>query len=313
MTRALRTLLLAVAIPALALLIVGASESHLESLWRDEVVRELGPQSGDVLDRVRLVALCPQPEVRAQLRDTCQMIDVMELVKPAAIVAIGISLAALLGLVPLRRFATRNRRLLSWFRPFLVILLLVLTILVLLDGALVAAAAYIAESVYTNGVHPFVMFGIGVAVLVGASGVLRAAVTMGRVRPTEVTGLALDRERDGPLFELVDDVAARVGAAGPDQIIAGLDPTFFVTEAPVAAADGTYRGRTLFLSVPFIRILSRSELIAVIGHELGHFRGSDTLYSQRFYPVYRGSLESLAVLRGSANGWQGIPLLPPLM
>ena len=85
-----------------------------------------------------------------------------------------------------------------------------------------------------------------------------------------------------------------------------------MTEGPVKAFDGTYRGRTLFLSIPFIRILSRSELVAVVGHELGHFRGADTVFSRKFYPVYRGSIQSLGVLQASARGWMGIPSLPPL-
>jgi Zn-dependent protease with chaperone function len=311
--RAVATLLLAVALPAVAVLVIGSAEAHLESVWRAELIKQFGPQPESALDSVRLVRLCSDADARAGLHEACSTIDLMELFRPLGIVAIALSVGALLGLIPLRRLAARNRRILAWFRPFLLVLLLVLTILVILDGALVAGAAYLGELAYTDGVHPFVMFGIAVAVIVAASGVLRAAMTMGRVRPSAVRGIALDRGRDHALFGAIDDIAHRIGAAAPDQIIAGMDATFFVTETPVAASDGTYHGRTLFLSMPFIRMFSRSELLAVIGHELGHFRGEDTIYSRRFYPVYRASLESLAVLRGSTRGWTGIPLLPPLL
>ena len=83
--------------------------------------------------------------------------------------------------------------------------------LVLINGSLVAGAAYLAESIYSGSVHPYVVFAIAVVVILAASGVLRAALTMGRAQPISVHGLVLDRDRDPRLFELVDDVATRVG------------------------------------------------------------------------------------------------------
>jgi Zn-dependent protease with chaperone function len=307
--RALSTLILAVAIPAAAILVISMAEARLESLWRADLIQQYGPQRDDVLERVRLSRICSVADIAAQLREACQTIGIAELMKPITVAAVAISTLALAGLVPLRRIAGRGRRILVWFRPFLMILLLVLAVLVILDGVLVAAAAYVGESVFLNTVHPYVMFAIGLAVLVAFVGVIRAALTMSRIRPVVVNGLTLDRARDPRLFDFVDDIALNVGASAPDHIVAGLDPTFFVTETPVA---GIEPGRTLFLSVPFIRILTRSELRAVIGHELGHFRGEDTAYSRRFYPIYRGSIESLGILQASARGWSGIPLLPPL-
>ena len=52
-------------------------------------------------------------------------------------------------------------------------------------------------------------------------------------------------------------------------------------------------GLTLFISLPVCRILNEAELRAIIGHELGHFRGEDTKFSQKFFPFYRGVSESL--------------------
>jgi Zn-dependent protease with chaperone function len=313
MTRALRAFILAIAIPAVALVVVVVANNKLESDWIADIVQQLGPQPAAAIEQVRVPVLCAQPDIAAQIPTTCQISGLAHILMLAGLIVIGLSVVTLFALIPLRALTRRNHRILVVFRPALLLLLLALIVIVILDGALVGGAAYLGESIFIGSVHPFVIFGIGVAVFVAATGVLRAALTMGRSRPIEVRGLVLDRRRDGDLFAAVDEVARKVSATPPDQILAGLDPTFFVTEGSVAAYDGTYHGRTLFLSMPFVRILSRSELIAVIGHELGHFRGADTVYSKRFYPVYRGSIESLGVLHASAQGWAGIPLLAPLV
>jgi hypothetical protein len=84
-----------------------------------------------------------------------------------------------------------------------------------------------------------------------------------------------------------------------------------VTQAAVRRAGGVFKGRTMFLSLPLCRILSEPELRSIIGHELGHFRGLDTKFSQKFYPIYRGVFDSLGALernwRGSAQGLAFLP------
>jgi Zn-dependent protease with chaperone function len=46
-------------------------------------------------------------------------------------------------------------------------------------------------------------------------------------------------------------------------------------------------GRKLYLCLPFLRVLSREDLMAIVAHELGHFKGHDTLYSSWFVPQFR--------------------------
>jgi Zn-dependent protease with chaperone function len=59
------------------------------------------------------------------------------------------------------------------------------------------------------------------------------------------------------------------------------------------------------------RILTIGEFTAVVGHELGHFRGADTRFSQRFYPVYRGTSTAIAsLLDTTTDGAALLPLLP---
>lgn len=100
-----------------------------------------------------------------------------------------------------------------------------------------------------------------------------------------VTGRLLS-ESDAPLlWRRVRDFAARLGTAPPDHIIAGIDANFFVTEHPVQLGGAVIEGRTLFISLPMLKILSVEEADAVLGHELAHFSGEDTLWSRKISPL----------------------------
>jgi Zn-dependent protease with chaperone function len=71
------------------------------------------------------------------------------------------------------------------------------------------------------------------------------------------------------------------------------------------------KGRLLYLSLPFCRIMSAGELRAVVAHELGHYRGQDLRFSAAFYPIYHGAIVSLRHLGEEAGGGiSGWPLLP---
>jgi Zn-dependent protease with chaperone function len=91
-------------------------------------------------------------------------------------------------------------------------------------------------------------------------------------------------EADAPrLWERIRQLAARVKTAPPDQIVAGIDTNFFVTEAPCDVGQ-TLNGRTLFVSIPLLRVLDQSEADAVLAHELAHLGGGDTRSSAALGP-----------------------------
>ncbi len=104
-----------------------------------------------------------------------------------------------------------------------------------------------------------------------------------------------------------------MGARPPDAIVAGLEPNFYVTEANVICLDGKLKGRTMFVSLPLCRILSLGEMRAVLGHELAHYKGLDTRFSQRFYPIYRGATQGLVNIASgfSEKGGAGQLVLLP--
>jgi Zn-dependent protease with chaperone function len=59
------------------------------------------------------------------------------------------------------------------------------------------------------------------------------------------------------------------------------------------------------------RILRTEEFIGIIGHELGHFKGEDTKFSQQFFPIYRGTVNSIAALQHSGGQGSGVIALLP--
>jgi Zn-dependent protease with chaperone function len=91
---------------------------------------------------------------------------------------------------------------------------------------------------------------------------------------------------DAPeLWGRIGSIAQMLGTAPPDRIVAGIEASFFVTEHPVTLAGTRMEGRTLFVSLPMLKIMSVEEADAVLGHELAHFSGDDTLWSRRISPL----------------------------
>jgi Zn-dependent protease with chaperone function len=111
----------------------------------------------------------------------------------------------------------------------------------------------------------------------------------------------------------VKTLAAKIDALAPENIVVGLDTTFFVIKAEVKCLAATLKGRTMYLSLPLCRILNEGELTSIVGHELGHFKGEDTRFSRRFYPIYRGATDAIASLeRMRSESAMAIALIPVL-
>lgn len=100
----------------------------------------------------------------------------------------------------------------------------------------------------------------------------------------EVEG-ELVSEADAPaLWQRIGSLAAQLGTAPPDQIVAGIDCNFFVTESPLTLRGQMLHGRTLFVSLPLLRVLDQGEADAILAHELAHLSGGDTSSSAALGP-----------------------------
>ena len=92
-------------------------------------------------------------------------------------------------------------------------------------------------------------------------------------------------EGDAPeLWKRIRALAGHLGTAPPEQLVAGIDANFFVTEAPLTVQGQPVGGRTLYVSLSLLRVLDKSEADAVLVHELAHLKGGDTSSSARLGP-----------------------------
>lgn len=134
--------------------------------------------------------------------------------------------------------------------------------------------------------HSYYIKLIAIAGIAAAAAVFYAIYTLFKTLPSgnEIEG-ELIREADAPrLWERIRELAGRVQTAPPDQIVAGIDTNFFVTEAPCEVRGQTLHGRTLFVSIPLLRVLDQTEADAVLAHELAHLGGGDTRSSAALGP-----------------------------
>ena len=99
-----------------------------------------------------------------------------------------------------------------------------------------------------------------------------------------VEGEVLTEAQAPLLLRRIKHLADRMRTPVPDHIVAGIDTNFFVTQAPLTVGGKTLTGRSLFMSIPLLRVLSMQEADAVLGHELAHFRGGDTQASALLGP-----------------------------
>lgn len=122
---------------------------------------------------------------------------------------------------------------------------------------------------------------------------IQASFSIIKKATINVVGKCLIEEENPLLWHKIKNFIKKIGTSLPNHIVVGLETNFFVTEANVFCLDGELSGKTMFISLPLCRILSVEEFEAVIAHELSHFKGMDTQFSKKFFPIYKGTIESL--------------------
>lgn len=158
------------------------------------------------------------------------------------------------------------------------------SIQVLGQAVLAVALSYWVTAIVTGSYYPKLILGIGLLALAAVAALLKAIFAKLDDR-YEVAGEMIS-EADAPtLWRRVREMAGRLNTAAPDRIIVGILPSFFVTEHPVTLGPDIHHGRTLYLSLPMLKVLAVDEADAVLGHELAHFSGQDTLWSRKVSPL----------------------------
>jgi Zn-dependent protease with chaperone function len=304
-------LLFLLGLPLLGFVLAGVVQWQDELDFREQMERVVPSSARSRVPTMPMAELCAVPG--AETDPACSRHAPAAVLRTGSVV-VGAAGLLLLGCIVGAGFAARADRglLVALFEPGLRVAIAATIGLIVLHTVLALFVLVAVLSLRPGRVPPppFVL----IPGLFGAFGGCLSLVrslrgTVERTRTT-VIGDALPPAAAPELLRLVDAIADRIGALRPDRIVAGLGTGFFVTEAEVSTPAGVLEGRTLFVSLPMARILSVDELAAIIGHELGHFRGQDTAYSRRFAPIYRGTTFAMDGVRASARGGQLIVLLP---
>jgi Zn-dependent protease with chaperone function len=300
-------------IPLLALLTSVGIQWKLNSELRESLLKQY-PERASQIQGITVSQLCELPDTRNEEADACSFNDHMNLMKTGAIIGAGLSIA-LIVLIKLAGLLARRQRILlvRLFGPGIHLTLLILSALMILYAALGIAVIYYGESTLIGRIHIGIMLGLGLGALFGVYALLHAQFHLLKSVTARELGQKLEPAQHEKIWKFVHDLAASMKAEVPDAIIAGLAPNFYVTEASVICLDGKMTGRTMYVSLPLCRILSVDELKAVLAHELAHYKGLDTQYSQKFYPIYRGSSQAMANIASgfSEKGGAGQLVLLP--
>ncbi len=154
---------------------------------------------------------------------------------------------------------------------------------------------------------------VGMLIFAGATvwRILRSMRNANKPLFSQVLGTPLPEAGNEAVWSLVRNTARQLNATLPENIVAGLDANFFVTEAEVRCPEARLSGRTLFLSLPLCRVMSVDELKAIIAHELAHFKGEDTAYARKFAMIYRSASEALTLPNTGSSAAYALVLSGP--
>lgn len=301
--------------------------SDVEAQFRQAVMREKQVSADDYENR-KLSYLTFCDAARSQnaavgktdegLGRLCATADEVSLVRlaSAGTGAVGVLLFALI--LGGRRVAGTNRARMSLvFGPLVRIVMVLLAVSILTQAGLFVYCVYTIEALAIHRVHFGILIAVGIGALAACFVLLRSSFSFLKSEPMFLRAVQLNRADHPALFSLIDNTARRLKAEGPDNIVVGLEPNFFVTASDVKVAIGgeVLKGRTLFLSLGLMRLFTEAELTAVVGHELGHFKGEDVAYSMKFAPTYSRlgkALGSLSQTAGNASDLGRVPAMVAL-
>lgn len=247
----------------------------------------------DFLKDLQFDQVCqnPSPENQALIeqfsfQDVCSTIEHMSWAKKGSLVLIFISLIHLLLAFILSELATGSKESLLRSLGLGWRLAIAFSLVILISQAALAAYTAFYLTILVVGVYypkMIAIFLLGGATVFYQS--VRLILAKIPIESEEPTSQEVSEAAAPTLWKKVKALAAKLQTNPPDSILLGTSAGFYVTEFPIKHASGISHGRTLNLSATMMAFMPEEELDAIIGHELGHFKGDDTKMTREMTPL----------------------------
>lgn len=305
-------------IPIIGVGVAIYSENSYESQFRESLINTPGGISSQEYDsrNISYMNFCESNltgNTDPEIESICSFYQQVTYAKYAAAFALVVGLALLLLIFISKNYAGLDRsRLASVFGPTVRIVMVLLVFSVLTQAALLTYSIYTLEASFFGRVHVGLIAAFALGALIASWTLLRSAFSLIKNKPAYVRGYLLRENEQSELFQNVHQLAHKLGATPPNNIIVGLEPTFYVTASDLHVTNFSepIKGRTLFISLPLMRLFNQNEMNAVIGHELGHFRGDDVSYSMKFAPIYTRLSNAISELSNESQSASDLSKLP---
>jgi Zn-dependent protease with chaperone function len=247
----------------------------------------------------------------------CTLLHQALQLRTLALIALGVTILLPLGYTIAVYVMARNRAALGRGFPILVRICLVLLPIILVGHAALVVldtvnliGTGLLHSKFLLAAIAAVTFGL----LVSAFNILVNIRSMLAIDPLRVTGVLVDEQKLPALFARTRALAQKLGAVAPRQIVAGIEPTPFMTSMPVRlrGIGDLPAGETLYMSTLALRVLDDRELDAILAQEVAHFRGPDLVFSRRFAPAYAGLVNAVDSVSddSSESAWMRVAKMP---
>jgi len=247
----LKLLGILLAIPLLGYLVLGWVGSKQEHEWHQALEQNIKNVPADRLNIYSLHEACGNAELAAKLDDVCSAFSNVRTIRALALWA-GVASVLFPLLVMLAGAVCKANRnlLLCIFAPGLYICNLVVSVLVILQGVVLMGTIYYGEPALLGRIHYGYILLFGFAALAGAFYIVRAMIGLVKRAKTIVVGHSIKVGEYPQLWHFVNGLAKTTGTEPPHNLVVGLTPNFFVTEADVQCLDGELTGKTMYISAP---------------------------------------------------------------
>ena len=229
-----------------------------------------------------------------------------------AAIAAGTVVPFLLYLVP--TILGRSRITLGLFFPLALPFALLATLAISISSIVfVGLAAHVLTTWTFHVIWPYLYIVLGLGGLFLLLVTLSAFGTVFSATANREFGHLLDKHQLPDVWEMLEDLARQLKVRRPKNVIVGVSPTFYITNAKteILPSKKIVSGETLYLSATLCRLLTPDELKSIIAHELMHYKGKDLTYTRIFFPIYRLLASMIQQLSNSENA-AGLPLLANL-